>query len=234
MTSPTTTGTYAWAPPLADLIINAYGRIQIRRPDMTVEHLADAATCCNLLQTQWANKQVNLWTVDLQTQLLSQGTDTYVVDPATLMVLAAYIETGSSPPQDRIIISIDRDSYASYPDKTTQGAPTVYWFQKLIAPQITVWQPPDGNGPYTLKFYRARQIQDASAKGGLHAEVPYYFLEAYTAHLAVKLAGLYARELLPGLRIEAKEAWDEAANRNTEDAAWRIIPAMAAYTSAVY
>lgn len=231
---PTASGTYLVNPPLSDLIITAYGRCQIRRPALTVEHMADAAMACNLMQSEWANREVNLWTVDLQSIPLVQGTATYNVDAATIMIMAAYIETGTNPPIDRIIISVDRDSYAAYPDKTTQGQPTVYWYQKLIAPQITVWQPPDGNGPYTFKFYRARQIQDATVPGGITPEVPYYFLEAYVAGLAAKLAQLYAPAMWVGLRAAADQAWTEARDRNVENAPLRIVPAMQSYFSGVY
>ena len=235
MTAPTTSGTYAFAPSLADLIIAAFGRCQIRRPALTVEHLQDAAMACNLLQVEWANKQVNLWTVDLQSIPLVQGTATYNVDEATIMIMASYIETTvGGVANDRIIISIDRDTYASFPDKTTQGMPTVYWYDKQIAPTITVWQPPDGATTYTLKFYRARQIQDASLPSGLHAEVPYYFLEAYVAALAAKLGELYAPDQLGRLMPMAKVAWDDAANRNVENSPLRIVPAMGTYVSSIY
>lgn len=234
MTAPTTSGTYAFAPTLGDLIIAAYGRIQIRRTALTVEHLQDAAMASNLLQVEWAAKEVNLWTVDLQSTLLVQGTATYTVDPSTVMIMAAYIETGSTTPSDRIITSVDRDTYASFPDKTTQGPPNVYWFNLQRAPEITVWQPPDGNGPYTLKYYRARQIQDASIPNGLHPEVPYRFLEAYTAALAAKLGELYAPDQLSRLVPMADRAFKAAADRDVENAPLRIIPAMSTYTDGVY
>src|SRR6185369_16638322 len=112
MTAPTTTGTYAFAPPLSDLIIAAYGRIQIRRPALTVEHLQDAAMASNLLQVEWAAKEVNLWTVDLQSIPLLTGVATYDVDPSTIMIMATYVQnTVGGVPTDRIIISIDRDTY---------------------------------------------------------------------------------------------------------------------------
>jgi len=238
MTAPTTSGTYVWAPTLGDLIIAAFGRCQIRRPALTVEHLQDAATACNLLQVEWGNKQVNLWTVDLQSIPLVQGTSTYTIDAATIMIMASYIQTTvGGVANDRIIISIDRDTYASFPDKTTQGLPTVYWHNKLIAPTVTVWQPPDAatvTASGTLKFYRARQVQDASLPNGLHPEVPYPFLEAYVAALAVKLGELYAPDQLGRLVPMAKSAWEEAANRNVENAPLRIVPAMGIYTSSVY
>jgi len=230
----TTTGTYAYDPALSDLMIAAYGRCLIRRTALTTEHLFDAATAANLLQVEWSNQQVNLWTVDLQSIPLTEGVATYNVDPATVMIMAAYIATNTAPEQDRIIISIDRDTYASFPDKQTEGPPTVYWYNKQILPTITVWQPPDGNGPYTLKFYRARQMQDASAPNGVNAEVPYRFLEAYTAGLARKLAELYAPAELQRLMLQEQKSWDKASQRDIEDAPLRIVPAMSTYTTSVY
>lgn len=230
----TTTGTYTFNPALSDLMVAAYGRCGIRRSALTPEHLFDAATAANLLQVEWANKQVNLWTVDLQSIALTQGVATYNVDAATVLIMGTYIATGSAPERDRIIISVDRDTYASYPDKETQGPPTVYWFNRQIAPTITLWQPPDGNGPYTLKFYRARQIQDASPASGLNAEVPFRFLEAYVAGLARKLAELYAPSELQRLILQEKMSWDSAAQRDVENAPLRIVPAMSTYTSSVY
>jgi hypothetical protein len=230
----TTTGTYAFNPALSDLMIAAYGRCQIRRSALTVEHLFDAAIAANLLQVEWSNKQVNLWTVDLQSISLSPGVATYSVDPSTVMIMAAYIATDTGPERDRIIISVDRDTYASFPDKETPGPPTVYWYDKLIAPTVTLWQPPDDNGPYTLKFYRARQIQDASASSGLNAEVPYRFLEAYTAALARKLSELYAPAELQRLMLQEQRSWDSASQRDVENAPLRIVPAMSTYTTSVY
>src|SRR5262245_56179131 len=229
-----TTGTFVYGPALSDLIIHAYGRCQIRRTVLTTDHLADAAMACNLLQADWANRQVNLWTVDLQSIALTEGVATYSVDPSTVMIMAAYIATQTAPERDRIIVSIDRDTYASYPDKETEGQPTVYWFNRQIEPTITVWQPPDGNGPYTLKFYRARHQMDATPTGQLQAEVPYRFLEAYVADLAFRLSELYAPARMQELAARAQQAWKQASERDVEKASLRIVPALSTYTSAVY
>jgi len=226
------TGTYTFLPALADIFIAAYGRCQIRRTALTSDHLADAAMAANLLQVKWAAHQINLWTVDLQSIPLIAGQATYDVDPATVMIMATYIST--EPQTDRIIISVDRDTYASFPDKTTPGPPTVYWFNKLIQPTITVWQPPDGATAYTLKFYRARQVQDASVASGLVPEVPYRFLEAYVAGLAYKLGELYAPSQLQRLNLAADEAWNEASNRDVENSPLRIVPALWTYAASVY
>lgn len=217
-------------------MLTAFGRCGIRPGGITADHLEDAALACNLLQVEWSNRQINLWTVDLQTVSLVQGTATYTVDPTTIMVLAAYISTTPSGgnPTNRVITSINVDDYAAYPDLTTQGQPTVYWFNTQISPVITVWQPPDANGPYTLKFYRARQIQDADLANGLQPEVPYRFLEAYTFALAAKLAISWAPDRFPLLAQLAKTAWMEASDRDVANVPLRIVPQMGVITSRVY
>jgi hypothetical protein len=226
----TTTGTYAWSPYLSDLIINAYGRCQIRRTALTTDHLRDAVMSANLMQSDWSNLVgVNAWTVELASTTLTTEVSVYDVDPSTTMIMAAYIESGD-PARDRLIFGVGRDEYAAFPDKVTTGMPTVYWFDRLISPTITVWQPPDDNGPYILKYYRARQVQDASASGAVNPEVPYRFMEAYTSGLAVKLAEIYAPTELPRLQASAAASLERAMRRDTEDVPTYIVPALGAYT----
>jgi hypothetical protein len=229
-----TSGTYNFAPTLADVLIAAYGRIQIRRTAMTPDHLHDGAIAANLLQADWSNEQVNLWTVEMVSIPLVPGQSVYDVDPATIMILGTWISTGNTPEKDRIIISVDRDTYAAFPDKDTPGSPSQYWFNQQILPTITLWQPPDDGGPYTLRFYRARQIQDAVLPDGIEPEVPYRFLEAYVAGLAHKLSLSWAPNRSAALKGEAKEAFDRAKDRDVEKSSLRIVPAMSIYTNSVY
>jgi hypothetical protein len=261
MTSPgnTASGTFAWSPALSDLIIAAYGRCQIRRNQLTVEHLQDAAMAANLLQLEWANEQVNLWTVELISTPLIAGQNTYDVDPTTIMIMATYVTTGEQDitvdnsnidadewreptvdaiswvnQQDRILTSMDRDSYASFPKKLDQDMPTVYWFNKQVGPSITLWPVPDAHRKYVLHYYRARHLQDAVLGDGALADVPRHFLEAYVAALAAKCAELYAPALTNDLIVRAGVKFKNAADRDVEDAPLRIVPALDAYTRAVY
>ena len=229
-----TSGTYNFAPALADIFIAAYGRIQIRRMAMSPDHLHDAAMAANLLQSEWSNQQVNLWTVELVSTPLTPRQSVYDVDPATIMIMGAWISTGNEPEKDRIIVSVDRDTYAAFPDKSTPGPPSQYWFNQQILPTITMWQPPDDGGPYTLRYYRARQIQDAVMTDGLEPEVPYRFLEAYVAGLAHKLSLTWNPARTAALKGEAVNTFDMAKNRDVEKSQLRIVPAMSIYTNSVY
>jgi hypothetical protein len=79
-----TSGTFLFAPSAGEFVLNAYGRIQIRGPALVAMHWYDARLESNLLQIEWQNKGVQLWTVDLQSIPLVQGTATYSVLPNTI------------------------------------------------------------------------------------------------------------------------------------------------------
>lgn len=223
-------GTYLFNPSVADLVQNAYGRIGIRRTSILAEHMTDARMESNLLLQEFNNRGVNLWTVDLQTIACVQGTATYNVDATTITVLDAYITTGTGQNTiDRIISSISRSDYAAIPNKQQQGLPTVFWYDRLIQPTITLWEVPDNNGPYTLSFYRFRQIQDSTIAGGVTPELPLRWVDAFTAALSARLARIWAPPMLAEAKSEAERTWQIAASQDTENAGFYIMPGIDSY-----
>jgi len=223
-----TSGTYNFAPSLGEVVLNAFARIGVRRTEVLQTHLADARMEANLLLARMSDLQPNLWTVDLQTLPLLQGSATYTVPAETAMILDVFIRYGS-PATDRSIYPISRSEYATYPNKDQQGFPTVYWFDRLISPTITLWAVPDGNGPYTLNYYRVRQIQDADFSNGQNVEIPYLWLDAFTAGLAARLAKIYAPQLEQIRKMDAQEAWDIAAKQDVENVNLVISPGLSSY-----
>lgn len=226
-----TSGTYNFQPSLAEAVLNAYARIGIRRTDILQTHLVDAKMEANLLLAKIANSEPNLWTVDLQALPLLQGAPTYTVPSETVMILDVYIRYGS-PSTDRSMYPISRSEYSTYPNKSQQAFPTVYWFDRLISPTITLWPVPDGNGPYTLYYYRVRQIQDADFSDGtntLNVEIPYLWLDAFVAGLAARLARLYAPQQEQMRKADADEAWALAAKQDVENVNLMISPGLSSY-----
>lgn len=223
-------GTYAFAPSVADLVVNCYGRCKIRRDQLTAAHMADARMETNLLLQDWGTKGVNLWTVELETQVLTAGQAAYTLDASTLTVLDAYISTGSDPATDRIIMPVSRSDYAAYPDKETEGVPTVWWLDRQIVPILTLWQPPDDEDTYTLKYYRMRQVQDANLAGGETPNLPNRFLEAFATDLSHRLARIWAdAEIEAARKADALEAWYRAAGDDVENVPISIIPQTGSY-----
>jgi hypothetical protein len=156
---------------------------------------------------------------------------TYSIDPNTVVMLDAYVENTSnaSQPIDRIILPVSRTEYASYPNKQQIGFPTVFWMDRLLAPQVTLWPVPDGTSSQTLKYYRVRQIQDANYTSGQNVEIPYLWLEAFAYNLAVRLAVIWNAAKVQLLKPLADEAYSIAAEQNVETAQQYISPQIQGY-----
>lgn len=227
----TTSGTYNFNPSLGELVIYAFNSCGVRPTSLAQEHMTSARMASNLMLSRWSNKGVNLWAVDLVTVPLLEAVTTYSVDSNTVMILDAYIETatGSGGTTDRIIMPVSRTEYASYPNKEQQGFPTVFWFDRLISPTITVWPVPPASDTYTLKYYRVRQVQDSNFTNGQQVEIPYRWLEAFADGLAYRLAKIWNPQMAPALKAVADESYDIAAFQDVENVNMYISPQLSSY-----
>lgn len=224
----TTSGTYTFLPDNASLVLQAYSRCGLRRTSFTQEHMIDARNEINLMLSSWANIGVNLWTFELASQALSQGVATYTCPSAAVMIVDAYIETGS-PPIGRMISPISRSDYAALPNKASQGYPTSFWFNRDIAPTITLLPVPDQDSTYTLRYWKLNQIQDANLTNGEIPDLPYRWLDAFVAGLAARLAAIYAPDRMQMLDKKAEEAYQIAANQDVENVPLSIDPMLEQY-----
>ena len=227
----TTSGTWSFNPSLGALIIDAFGRIGIKRAAITQDHMYDASFQANMLLADWASKQPLLWTSETQNLgTLTQGTATYTPAARTVAVLTAYIRTGTGTNQvDRVIGPLSTVEYESMPNKNTQGPPTSFWFDRLIAPTITLWPAPDNGGPYTLLVQTVSQVQDASVAGGTTMFLPYLYMDAFAADLAHRMARFYAPQLEQIRAADAMQAWQTAFGNDVESTPLYIVPGLQSY-----
>lgn len=233
-----TSGTYSFAPALSRLAIAAFARIGIRRTEIVVEHMSDAAFEANLLLCQWANLQPDLWLSELKTETLTESAATYTLDPEIVAIQLAYISTTTgSQTTDRPLGPMSTVEYAAQPNKLTEGFPTAYWFDRQITPQITLWPVPDGTYTYTLKLRCVRQVQDATMPAGMNVEIPYRFNTAFVDGLADRLGAVYPEKAKAALGptfadvLERRSAksWEIAAGQDTEPVQMFISPSMGSF-----
>src|SRR5262249_10159682 len=141
---------------------------------------------------------------------------TYSLPAETTMILDLFIRYGT-PSIDRYLMPVSRTEYAAIANKSLQGFPSQFWFDRLLSPTITFYPTPDGAYPYTVFYYRVRQIQDATITNGFNVEVITRFLDALTSNLAHRLARIYRPELEQVRKADADEAWAIAAAQDTEN-----------------
>lgn len=224
-----TSDSYNFAPSMGEAVLFAYGLCGVRRTALTQSHFEDARMATNMLMGRWSADGVNLWQVDLCCIPLVQGCTTYPVPPNTIVMLDAYYTINNGQQEiDRIMTPISRTEYANYPNKHQQGAPTVFWFDRLLSPTVTLWAAPNGQQA-SFKYYRLRQTQDSNLSNGQNVEIPWYFLEAYTFGLAMRLAAIWAPDRAPGLKTMADESWGIASRQNIEQANVYVSPMLNGY-----
>ena len=227
----TTSGTYTFNPSLGEIVLNAYARCGVRRTAIMQEHMTDARFETNLMLSSWANQGVNLWEVVLISVPLIQGQTTYTVPAKVVMILDAVIQqnTGTSSQFDRVIMPISRTEYSQTPNKLQQAPPTVFWFDRLINPTVTLWPVPDQTSTYTLNYYAVTQIQDAELTDAQTVDIPYRWLDALAAGLAARLAAIYAPDRMQMLEAKAAQAYTIAATQDTENVPLYIMPGLSNY-----
>jgi hypothetical protein len=232
----TTSGTAAFNLELKDIIEEAFERCgaELR----TGYDLRTARRSMNLLFADWANRGINLWTVEEGQISLVQGQETYNLPVDTVDLLEHVIRTdaGSTSNQSDLTISrISVSTYATIPNKLTQGRPIQVWINRQSGavtptganpPTINVWPTPDNAQPYTFVYWRLRRIQDAGVGGTATQDIPFRFLPCLTAGLSYYLA-LKIPDALPRLQVLKDmydEAWELAAGEDREKAPDRLVP----------
>lgn len=227
----TTSGTFAWAPSAADLTLNAFARIQLRGTQITQEHLSVAAMEANLLQVELSNRQPNLWTRETYSQVLTESDADYTLPARAVAFMAVYMTTTSgSTSTDTLLTPLSAYDYASISDKTEEGPPTSYWYDRQSTPIITLWPVPDDAATYTLKISMLTQPEDVNLPSGVTLDMPYRWLDYFSKALSARLAAIYKPELEAKRDADAERAWMIAAGEDNEaPAPLRISPIMSGY-----
>ena len=87
-----TSGTYAWAPSLGDFVREAYERIQIYPPQLTIEHVVSARQSMNFILSEWSgDRGINLFAVDQINIPLIPGRAQFPLPPETVEILDVYL-----------------------------------------------------------------------------------------------------------------------------------------------
>ena len=240
----TTSGTTGFNLNLNELVEEAFERCgaELR----TGYDLRTARRSLNLLTIEWANRGINLWTVEQGSIPMVQGQITYDLPADTIDLIDHVIRTQTGQAQTDINISrISVDTYSTIPNKNAQGRPIQVWINRqsgakypvggqpngtdpitgIDHPQINVWPAPEQSNYYTFVYWRLRRIQDAGS-GVTTQDIPFRFLPVLVAglayHLSMKIPG--AMERTAALKAMYEELWQQASDEDREKAPLRIAP----------
>jgi len=216
-----TSGTTTFNLDFDDIITEAYERcgIEVR----SGYDIRTAQRSLGLMFLDWANRGLNLWTIEQRSLSLVQGTPSYALPADTVNVLSAVIRTGSgSSQQDLVVDRISQNEYLHTPDKQTQSRPSQYYVQRTATPQLFVYPAPDNN-TYTFRYYAVRRIQDFGAYTNT-ADVVFRFLPALVAGLAYYLSMKKVPDRMPMMKAIYDEEFARAAMEDRDTASVYLTP----------
>jgi hypothetical protein len=240
----TTSGTQSFNLDLTEIVEEAFERCgqELR----TGYDMRTARRSMNLLFADWANRGINLWTVEQGQIPLVQGINTYALPIDTVDLIEHVVRTNSGQQNNQADLTISRISvstYATIPNKLQQDRPIQVWVNRqsgatypltgapsyantstgVDAPQITVWPTPDGSQTYTFVYWRLRRIQDAG-NGVNTFDIPFRMIPALTAGLSYYLAIKLAPDRVAMRKQEYDEAWDIASSEDRDKSPIRFVP----------
>jgi len=125
-----TTGTTAFNLDVNDLIEEAFERCgkQLR----SGYDFKTARRSLNLLTIEWANRGINLWTIEQGTIVMQTGQATYPLPVDTIDLLDTVVRTnnGTTNQIDINISRISESTYMTLPNKLAQGRPIQVWINR--------------------------------------------------------------------------------------------------------
>jgi len=222
VTPPTTTadcetsGATAFNLQVDEVIEEAYERI-----GMEVASGYDARTArrsLNLMMTEWANRQITLWTVERRIIPCVVGQADYVLSTADVDVMEVAVRVSSS---DYVIGRTSRNESLYIPNKAQGGRPTQWVFNRTVPAAIQVWPVPDRNMSLVVDLFKFTEDVTASAQC---VATPRRFLPAMVAGLAYHLALKKRPQLVGQMRQLYEEALMHAANADEEVHSFTVRP----------
>ena len=226
-----TSGTTTFELDFIEAIEEAYERCGLE--SRSGYDMRTARRSINLMQLEWANRGVNLWTVEERSQLLTEADGTYQLDADIVDIIEQVVSVPNTSTVTRYNVTrVSVSTFATRTNPDIQGRPIqIYVNRKIDGPEIRLWPLPDGNGPYTLYYWVLRRIEDAGAYTNT-GDFPFRFLPVFVAGLAYYLSEkkcIDNPQLIERLKARYEEQWENAASEDRDKSTLSITLRPGAY-----
>jgi hypothetical protein len=215
-----TSGTTDFNLSIDDLVEEAFERCGMR--PTSGYQLNSARRSLNLLFLDWANRGLNLWTIEEATYTLTQGVNEITLPSDTVNVLEAIIRQNSQGINSDVYIQrISREDYLNVPDKTSEARPAQFYVQRANPTKVFFY--PAADQTYTFVYYRIRRIQDAGGYTNT-TDINFRFLPCLASGLAYQLSLKFAPDRTAALKAIYEEDFQRAALEDRDTASVQFVP----------
>jgi hypothetical protein len=192
-----TSGTKTFDPNSTEIAEEAYERIgtELR----TGYNIETARRSMNFLLAEWANEGINLWTVAENSITLTESDATETLSASLIDITSAVLRRDST---DIAIERVSREEWLNIPNKSEESRPTQWYLDRQVTPILNLWPTPE-NSTDIFKYFGTFRLDDVT--GPLqNIQIPFRFLEAFTAGLAARLcikASVNSQEMMMRIPI---------------------------------
>jgi hypothetical protein len=224
-----TSGTTTFSLDLLEIVEEAYERCGAEA--RSGYDMRTARRSLNLLFADWANRGLNLWTLDSGSISLIAGTATYALPADTIDLLDCVLRSNDgvvTSQNDRAISRISNSVYTTTPNKMYPGTPNQMVITRGVAnPSVTLYPVPS-DATQKLVYWRLRRMQDVTG-GADSPDVPYRLLPPMVSGLAYYLSFKVpeAAQRMNTLKMAYDEDWGRAQDEDREKSPTRFIPRVA-------
>ena len=204
---------------VADIIEEAYERcgIEVR----TGYDAKTARRSLNLMFAEWANRGLNLWTIQQATLTLTKGQAQETLTSDVIDLLEVVLRRDGT---DFELSRISRGEYLTIPSKTTEARPSQYYFDRKIAPVINIWATPE-NSTDQIVYYYVQRIEDADTLTNT-TDMPFRFYPCMVAGLAYYLSMKRAPERIQLLKSVYEEEFQRASDEDEDRTPLKLQPSI--------
>jgi hypothetical protein len=214
---------------LAECIEEAFERASSGEREMRTGYdFHTARRSLNLLLADWANRGINMWTIEQGDIPLVQGVSRYALPTDTVDIIEHAIRQFDGNITQQSDISITRISVSTFsniPNKLSTGMPIQLYVERTVTgPYVNLWPVPQNNN-YKLVYWRLRRMNDV-ANGGDVGDIPFRLLPALIAGLAYNISMKIpeGRRNTMDLKLQYDEAWQLASEEDRDRATLKLVP----------
>jgi len=181
--------------------------------------LRSARRSLNIMLAEWANRGINLFTVEQVTTTLTSGTANYTLGIDTIDILEMVIRRSGV---DTSVDRISRSAYLNLPNKTSTGKPSQFFVDRQVNPVLYLWQTPE-NSTDQIIYYRLVRIDDADSYTD-DFDVPFRFYPCLVSGLAYYLSIKVAPDRVALLKSMYDEEFARAASEDRDRTSLQLVP----------
>ena len=220
-----TSGTKTFALDIADTIEEAYELAGLEQ--RTGYDAKTARRSLNIMFADWANRGVNLWTIEPVTLDMVVGTNSYNLNSYDIDIISAVLRTTTAGVSTDVELTrIGRTEYLNIPNKDNSGRPVQFFLDRQTTPVLKVWPTPDIASQVVT--YNIQRIDDVSTSTE-NPDVPSRFIPCMVSGLAYNIALKKNPEKAGLLKQVYEEQFSLAADEDRSRVSLNLVPARSYY-----